>query len=157
MFGQPWQSHYAAAKTGLVGLTNVIALEGAEHDIKANSVLPLGFSRMVTETLGDAAALEETGFPNMVDPALVVPIVTYLAGRDCEVSHQNYSAGTGHFARVFVGLAEGWGAPAGTVPRAEDICAHPPEMSSTDRFTVPGSIFEEVFAMCERLGVNALG
>jgi hypothetical protein len=23
-------------------------------------------------------------------------------------------------------------------------------------FTVPGSIFEEVFAICERLGVNAL-
>ncbi|KRD20589.1 short-chain dehydrogenase [Mycobacterium sp. Root265] len=157
MFGQPWESHYAAAKTGLVGLTNVIALEGAEHGIKANAVLPFGFSRMVTETLGNETALEETGFLKLIDPALVVPIVTYLASRTCEVSHQNYSAGTGHFARVFIGLAEGWSAPAGTVPRAEDIAAHLPEMSSTERFTVPGSIFDEVFAMCERLGVTALG
>jgi len=157
MFGQPWESHYAAAKTGLVGLTNVIALEGAEHGIKANTVLPFGFSRMVTETLGDPKALEETGFLKLIDPDLVVPMVTYLASRNCEVSHQNYSAGTGHFARVFIGLAEGWSAPAGSVARAEDIAAHLAEVSSTERFTVPGSIFDEVIAMCDRLGVNPLG
>lgn len=157
MFGQPWESHYAAAKTGLVGLTNVIALEGAEHGIKANSILPFGFSRMVTETLGDPKALEETGFLKLIDPDLVVPIVTYLASRDCAVSHHNYSAGAGHFARVFVGLAEGWSAPVGSVPRAEDIAEHLAEVSATEGFTVPGSIFDEVFAMCERLGVNALG
>ncbi len=157
MFGQPWESHYAAAKTGLVGLTNVIALEGAEHGIKANTVLPFGFSRMVTETLGDPKALEATGFLKLIDPELVVPIVTYLASRNCAVSHQNYSAGTGHFARVFIGLAEGWSAPAGSAPRAEDIAAHLAEVSSTERFTVPGSIFDEVFAMCDRLGVEPLG
>jgi NAD(P)-dependent dehydrogenase (short-subunit alcohol dehydrogenase family) len=157
MFGQPWESHYAAAKTGLVGLTNVIALEGAEHGIRANTVLPFGFSRMVTETLGDPKALEETGFLKLIAPELVVPIVTYLASRACEVSHQNYSAGAGHFARVFVGLAEGWSAAAGSIPSAEDIAAHLAEVSATEPFTVPGSIFDEVFAMCDRLGVNALG
>lgn len=120
-------------------------------------MLPFGFSRMVTETLGDPQALEETGFLKLIDPDLVVPIVTYLASRSCELSHQNYSAGTGHFARVFIGLAEGWSAPRGTVPRAEDIAAHLDEVSATERFTVPGSIFDEVFAMCERLGVTALG
>jgi NAD(P)-dependent dehydrogenase (short-subunit alcohol dehydrogenase family) len=31
MFGQHMKAHYAAAKAGLVGLTNVIALEGAPH------------------------------------------------------------------------------------------------------------------------------
>ena len=54
MFGQPLEAHYAAAKAGLVGLTNVIAIEGAEHGILANTVLPFGFSRMATETVGDA-------------------------------------------------------------------------------------------------------
>ena len=32
-FGQPMEAHYAAAKTGLVGLSNVIAIEGAAHGI----------------------------------------------------------------------------------------------------------------------------
>jgi NAD(P)-dependent dehydrogenase (short-subunit alcohol dehydrogenase family) len=142
MFGQPWESHYAAAKAGLVGLTNVIALEGAEHGIKANTVLPFGLSRMVTETLGDPKALEETGFLKMIEPDLVVPMVTYLASRACEVSHHNYSAGTGHFARVFIGLAEGWSAAPGTAPAAEDIAAHLAQVSATEPFTVPGSIFD---------------
>ena len=52
MFGQHLEAHYAAAKAGLVGLTNIIALEGAPHGILANTVLPTGFSRMVTETVG---------------------------------------------------------------------------------------------------------
>jgi hypothetical protein len=46
----------------LVGLTNVIAIEGAAHGISANAMLPFGFSRMVTETVGDPKALEELGF-----------------------------------------------------------------------------------------------
>ncbi len=157
MFGQPSEAHYAAAKAGLVGLSNVIAIEGAEYGIKSNTVLPLGFSRMVTETIGDPKALEEIGFTKVIKPELVVPIVVFLASRACELTHQNYSACGGRFARVFVGLGDGWLAQSGTEPTADDIVDHLAEISATDPYTVPGSIFEEVFAICERLGVNALG
>jgi NAD(P)-dependent dehydrogenase (short-subunit alcohol dehydrogenase family) len=154
MFGQPLEAHYAAAKAGLVGLANVIAIEGAPHGILANTVLPFGFSRMVTETVGDPKALEETGFLKLIQPELVVPIVVFLASRACELTHQNYSACAGRFSRVFVGLGEGWLAEPGSHPTADDVAAHLPEVSATEPFTIPGSIFEEVFAVCERLGVN---
>jgi NAD(P)-dependent dehydrogenase (short-subunit alcohol dehydrogenase family) len=157
MFGQPMEAHYAAAKAGLVGLANVIAIEGAQHGILANTVLPFGFSRMVTETVGDPKALEETGFLKIIQPELVVPIVAFLASRACEFTHQNYSACAGRFARVFVGLGEGWLAEADSNPTADDVAAHLAEVSATEPFTVPGSIFEEVFAVCERLGVNVFG
>ena len=157
MFGQPMEAHYAAAKAGLVGLANVIAIEGAQHGILANTVLPFGFSRMVTETVGDPKALEETGFLKIIQPELVVPIVAFLASRACEFTHQNYSACAGRFARVFVGLGEGWLAEPGSNPTADDVAAHLSEVSATEPFTVPGSIFEEVFAVCERLGVNTFG
>ncbi len=154
MFGQPLEAHYAAAKAGLVGLTNVIAIEGAEHGILANAVLPFGFSRMVTETVGDPKALEAIGFLDVIKPELVVPIVVYLASRACEFSHRNYSACAGRFARVFVGLGQGWLADAGSDPTADDIAAHLDEVSATEPFTVPASIFEEVFAVCAQLGVT---
>jgi NAD(P)-dependent dehydrogenase (short-subunit alcohol dehydrogenase family) len=157
MFGQPMEAHYAAAKAGLVGLANVIAIEGAQHGILANTVLPFGFSRMVTETVGDPKALEETGFLKVIQPELVVPIVAFLASRACEFTHQNYSACAGRFARVFVGLGEGWLAEAGSNPTADDVAAHLGEVSATEPFTVPGSIFEEVFAVCERLGMDVFG
>lgn len=154
MFGQPWESHYAAAKAGLVGLSNVIAIEGAEHGILSNTVLPFGFSRMVTETVGDASALEDIGFLKVIDPDLVVPMVVYLSSRACDFTHHNYSACAGRFARVFVGLGEGWLASGDSKPTADDIATHLSEVQATEPFSVPGSIFEEVFAVCDRLGVN---
>jgi hypothetical protein len=83
-----------------------------------------------------------------------VPIVVFLASRACELTHQNYSACAGRFSRVFVGLGEGWLTEPGTNPTADDVAAHLSEVSATEPFTVPGSIFEEVFAVCDRLGVN---
>src|SRR6202161_44208 len=141
MFGQPLEAHYAAAKAGLVGLANVIAIEGAPHGILANTVLPFGFSRMVTETVGDSKALEETGFLKVIQPELVVPIVAFLASRACELRHQNYSACAGRFSRVFVGLGEGWLAEPGSSPTADDVAAHLSAVSVTEPATVSGLIF----------------
>ncbi|AIY49632.1 SDR family NAD(P)-dependent oxidoreductase [Mycolicibacterium fortuitum] len=155
MFGQHLEAHYAAAKAGLVGLSNVIALEGAPHGILANTVLPFGMSRMVTETLGDPKALEDNGFFRAIRPELVAPLVVYLASNSCEFSHQNFSACAGRFARVFVGLGEGWMAPSDSNPTADDVAAHLSEVTATEPFTVPGSIYDEVFGVTERLGVNA--
>lgn len=154
MFGQHLEAHYAAAKAGIVGLTNVIALEGEPHGIRANTVLPFGLSRMVSETLGDPKALEENGFFAAIRPELVAPIVLFLASRACEFSHQNFSACAGRFARVFVGLNEGWLAPRDSDPTADDIAAHLADVTATQPFTIPGSIYDEVFAVTRRLGVT---
>jgi NAD(P)-dependent dehydrogenase (short-subunit alcohol dehydrogenase family) len=155
LFGQPNSAHYAAAKAGLMGLTNVIAIEGAEHGILANTVLPFGFTRMVTETVGiDDDARETSDFLRAIDPELVVPMVVLLASRACEVTHHNYSACAGRFARAFVGLGEGWLALPGSAPTAEDLAAHWHLVSATDPYTVPTSIFDEVAELCDRLGLT---
>lgn len=157
MFGQHLEAHYAAAKAGLVGLSNVIALEGAPHGIKANTVLPFGLSRMVLETLGaDPGDSAESGFLKAIRPELVVPMAIYLASRDCAVTGQNFSACAGRFARVFVGLTDGWLADPHREPTPADIAEHLDEIAVADAFTIPGSIYEEVFAVCERLGVGSL-
>jgi NAD(P)-dependent dehydrogenase (short-subunit alcohol dehydrogenase family) len=155
-FGQPMEAHYAAAKTGLVGLSNVIAIEGAAHGILSNTVLPTGFSRMVTETVGDEKFLKESGFMRAIRAELVVPLVAFLASRACDVTHRNYSACAGRYARVFVGLGEGWLADSETEPTAEDILAHLDEVSATDKFIVPDSIVDEVLAVCDRLDISAM-
>jgi NAD(P)-dependent dehydrogenase (short-subunit alcohol dehydrogenase family) len=121
LFGQHLEAHYAAAKAGLVGLSNIIALEGADHQILSNTVLPFGFSRMVAETVGDPATLEASGLLNLIAPEKVVPMVTYLASRACESSHQIYSACAGRYARVFVGVGDGWLSDADATPTADDI------------------------------------
>ena len=154
IFGQPLTAHYAAAKAGLVGLANVVAIEGAEHGILANTVLPFGWSRMVSETVPDPEQLRaQSAFLQAIEPELVVPIVVFLASRACEVTHHCYSAGAGRYARVFAGLAEGWLAERGRTPTADDVAAHLGEVSATEPFSIPSSIFDEVIGICSRLGI----
>jgi len=155
-FGQPMEAHYAAAKTGLVGLSNVIAIEGAQHGIVSNTVLPTGFSRMVSETVGDETFLRESGFMRAIRPELVVPMVVYLASRACRVSHQNYSACAGRYARVFVGLGEGWLADTDSTPTVDDIHEHFDEVSATADYLIPESIVDEVLEVCGRLGISPM-
>jgi len=156
MFGQPSSAHYAAAKAGIIGLSNVIAIEGAEHGILANTVLPFGYSRMVYETIGDPEQLlKDSAFLRAIRPELVVPMVVFLASRACNFTHQNYSAGAGRYARVFAGLAAGWVGDRGGDPTADDVAAHAAEVSATESFVIPASIFDEVFAICGRLGITS--
>jgi NAD(P)-dependent dehydrogenase (short-subunit alcohol dehydrogenase family) len=165
LFGQSEVAHYAAAKAGLLGLANVIAIEGAPHGILANAVLPFGSSRMVTDTVGEREQFpEEIAFIDAIRPELVVPLVVFLASRACDLTHHAYSACAGRFARVFVGLGEGWvaetgdgangAAAAGTAdPTAEDIADHLAEITATQPFTVPMSIYDEVAGVGNRLGI----
>ena len=154
LFGQPNSAHYAAAKAGTVGLANVIAIEGEPHGILANCVLPFGYSRMVFETVGDRDDLEpDPGFLHAIEPELVVPMVSYLASRSCELTHHSFSACAGRFARVFVGLGEGWLADPGSAPTAEDIAAHLADAAADKPYIIPASIFDEVTQVCSRLGI----
>jgi NAD(P)-dependent dehydrogenase (short-subunit alcohol dehydrogenase family) len=154
LFGQPQSAHYAAAKAGVVGLANVIAIEGAAHGILANSVLPFGHSRMVTETVGGEQVAAQSPFLRAIDAELVVPLVAFLASRACEFTHHNYSACAGRYARVFIGLGQGWLAGPGSKPTAEDVAAHLAEVSATEPFSIPASIFDEVAGICARLGIT---
>ena len=155
LFGQPNSAHYAAAKAGTLGLANVIAIEGAAHGIRANCVLPFGYSRMVFETVGERAQIEpEPGFLHAIEPELVVPIVVYLASKACELTHHSFSACAGRFARVFIGLADGWMADPVSQPSAEDIATNLEQVAGVEPYTIPDSIFDEVFQIAARLGLG---
>ncbi len=153
LFGQPNSAHYAAAKSGVVGLSNVIAIEGEPHGIAANCVLPFGYSRMVTETVGHRDQFQgELPFLDAIEPELVVPIVVFLASRNCDVTHHAFSACAGRFSRVFVGQVHGWVTKDGK-PSADDIAAHWDQVVAPEPYSVPQSIFDEVAETCSIVGI----
>jgi len=153
-FGHPENVHYAAAKGGIIGMTHVLAHEGAPHGILVNAVLPIGQTRMMTDSIAEQEeqldALRRAFF-DTCPPERVAPIVTYLASRDCSVTRQLFSAAAGRYARVFVGLGEGWMAPSHTQPSAEDVAAHFDEIAATTPFAVPDSVADEIVALMQRL------
>jgi NAD(P)-dependent dehydrogenase (short-subunit alcohol dehydrogenase family) len=99
LFGNFGQANYGAAKAGLAGLTRVLAIEGAEHDIRVNAIAPVASTRMTEGILGsltfDAA------------PELVSPLVAYLTNEECSVNGHIYSVAGGRIARIFVAETAG--------------------------------------------------
>jgi NAD(P)-dependent dehydrogenase (short-subunit alcohol dehydrogenase family) len=154
-FGQMGTASYSTAKAALLGLSNVVALEGAAHGIQSNTVLPVGFSRMVT----DQAPVEEPtpgrqAFYDAIRPDLIAPLVVYLASRECDLTHRAIAACAGRYSRVFAGYADGWLSAAGTTPSVEDVAARIAQINATDGFFVPESSVDETIAVCRQRGVD---
>lgn len=136
VFGNFGQANYGAAKMGLVGFSNVLAVEGAKYDIRSNVIAPVAKTRMTEELMGPMA--------EGLLPEYVSGLVAYLCSPTCELTHEIFSVGGGRVARVFVGLGPGWMAPKGEIPTPEDYAEHLEEICATEPFTIPGSAAEEM-------------
>ena len=56
LVASPFKSAYVAAKHGVVGLTKVVALEGAEHNVTCNAICPgYVWTPLVENQIGDTA------------------------------------------------------------------------------------------------------
>jgi NAD(P)-dependent dehydrogenase (short-subunit alcohol dehydrogenase family) len=114
IFGNFGQTNYGAAKMGIVGMTRVWAQEGTKYNIRANAIAPVARTRMTEEILGPLI--------EKVDPALVSPVVAYLASEECAVSGEVYSVGAGRVSRIFIAEAPGYFKKDLTI---EDVRHHP--------------------------------
>jgi NAD(P)-dependent dehydrogenase (short-subunit alcohol dehydrogenase family) len=132
ILGNFGQSNYGAAKMGLVGFTRVLAAEGAKFNIKVNTLAPAARTRMTDELLGALA--------DKLDPALIAPVVGWLAHEECSVTGETFSAVGGRVARFFVGLTEGYYNANLTV---EDVRDNLDQIRSEDGYFVPNSPADE--------------
>jgi hypothetical protein len=109
---------------------------------------------MLASSLGGLAPppqFEE--FLTVATPERVVPLATYLASRDCDTSHHAFSAAAGRYARVFIGVTEGWLADRETVATAEDVASHFGQICATDDYSIPLDTPGELDPVMRRLGI----
>ena len=80
IFGQFGQSAYGAAKMGMLGLMNVLALEGRSRGIKVNCLSPGADTRMTA--LDKELGIDPDKPRPQSHPKLVTPVALFLAGED---------------------------------------------------------------------------
>lgn len=165
VFGNPFRANYGAAKTALIGLMNVIAQE-APAGVVVNTLFPnaqggrLGGTPLAERP--DVAFLKAAGertrhFIEGMKPEFVAALACYMASRQCDRSQHMYSVLGGKYARLFVGLTQGWYSPGPEAPSCDDILAHIGEIDDRAAYDVPLSGLDEmdtVLAARQALGLD---
>lgn len=80
IFGNFGQANYGAAKMAMLGFMNVLALEGASHNIRVNCLSPGAATRMIATIPGRDATGDQA--PPERSPALVTPAVLFMCTED---------------------------------------------------------------------------
>jgi NAD(P)-dependent dehydrogenase (short-subunit alcohol dehydrogenase family) len=134
LYGNFGQANYGAAKTGMVGLMNVLAEEGRKNDIRVNIISPTAATRM-TEELLSPQALE------LMKPESITPAVEYMLSEDAP-TRTIMGAGAGSFAVIRIIESEGINLPQSEwTPDA--VAAHFAEISDMSKAKALEGAFQQ--------------
>ncbi|XP_026177171.1 peroxisomal multifunctional enzyme type 2 isoform X1 [Mastacembelus armatus] len=93
IYGNFGQANYSAAKLGLLGLANTLAIEGQKYNIHCNTIAPVAGSRL-TETIMP---------PDLVaslKPEYVAPLVLWLCHDQCQENGGLFEVGAGWIGKL---------------------------------------------------------
>ena len=99
LYGNRGVANYAVSKAAMIGLSNVVALEGVDAGVQCNVIVPGALTRM-------AEGLDTSAYPPM-DPDLVAPVVGWLAHESCSVTGEIFIAIAGRVARAVIAETPG--------------------------------------------------
>jgi NAD(P)-dependent dehydrogenase (short-subunit alcohol dehydrogenase family) len=113
LYGNHNVANYAVSKTGMIGLCNVAALEGAAEGVKCNLIAPGAVTRM-------AEGLDVSAYPPM-GPELVAPVVGWLAHESCSITGEMLISMAGRVAKAYVAETPGVYRPSWSI---EQVAEH---------------------------------
>jgi len=100
LYGNFGQNNYCAAKMGVVGLMNNIAIEGAKYNVKINTIAPIAASRLTQDVMPPDLFAK-------LKPEFVTPLVLYLSSEENQDTKMIFNCAAGWFSRTEVMCAEG--------------------------------------------------
>lgn len=98
--------NYAMSKSGMIGLNNVVALEGEAVGVKCNLIVPGSLTRIASGADERGFPIDFSAFPPM-SPDMVAPMVSWLAHEECSVTGEMMISIAGRMARAFIAESPG--------------------------------------------------
>lgn len=132
IYGNTRCVNYGIAKSGMIGLNNVAALEGEAFDVKCNVIVPSAVTRM-------ADGLDISQYPAM-DPELVAPVVAWLAHEKCDVSGEMIASIAGRISRCFIAETRGVYRPGWTIDQVDAAMAEVHDKAEVLDFGLHGHV-----------------
>lgn len=162
LFGHYIRANYGAAKSGLIGLMNVVSLEGARSGITANALLPMAASATlgkVPENLlhpeWEARMPEKQPdmrhFNGVMTPDHVAPLAVYLVSETCQSTHAIYSAVGGRYSRIVIGSTPGWLADPERPATVEELAEHFGQVCDASSIEEYPQLTDEALSVAKRL------
>lgn len=118
IYGNFGQANYGAAKMGMLGLMNVLAIEGRAKNIHVNALAPAAATRLINTIPGQDLDLDNPD--PMQHPKLVTPAVLLMCGDDAPTG-KIIQAGNGRFS--VAAIFNNDGIELGTDVSYEDLLA----------------------------------
>ena len=95
LIGNVGQTNYAAAKMGIVGLSRVLAQEGAKRNVHSNVIAPVAWTRLIAtipiKSEEQAARMEK--MKQELAPSFVAQLAVALAAPSCSATGQIFGVG----------------------------------------------------------------
>lgn len=85
IYGNFGQANYSAAKMGLIGLSNTLAIEGAKNNIHCNVIVPMASSRLTEDIIPQELATN-------LKPSYVAPMAVWLCHDSCQENGSVFEA-----------------------------------------------------------------
>lgn len=93
IYGNFGQANYSAAKLGLLGLANTLAIEGSKYNIHCNTIAPVAGSRL-TETIMPPDLVQS------LKSEYVAPLVLWLCHDHCKENGGLFEVGAGWIGKL---------------------------------------------------------
>jgi NAD(P)-dependent dehydrogenase (short-subunit alcohol dehydrogenase family) len=93
LIGNIGQANYAAAKMGIVGLSRIIAMEGAAKNVRSNVIAPFAWTRMIATipVKDEVSAKRVERMKNAMRAEQVAQTAVALAAPSCDVNGQIFA------------------------------------------------------------------
>ena len=134
LFGMRGQATYAAAKSAVVGLMRILAIEGAQHGILVNTISPVGYTRMHPAS---GSRVPEAEGKAMMPVEAVAPAIVWLASDGCSETSRIYHVEAGAIQRIAIVMGPGFYDPHLT---PESIAENYAKAESIEGFSEPGPV-----------------